>query len=353
LKSHFGGLSVLALTATATEAVARDIVDQLGMKQPLVHRGTFFRSNLKLHAVKKGGQGPSVRDAILRLVENRPGQSGIVYCLSRKSTEGTADYLKQHGIRAGAYHAGLQAPERDAVQEAFRRDDLDVVVATIAFGMGIDKSNVRYVIHRDLPKSVEGYYQEIGRAGRDGADADCVLFYSWADVMSLDRFTEELSPELAQVQRNQIRDVFRFAEAQRCRHRMLAWHFGQTIENCGASCDNCSGADILSEVLKHAKQERVKVAGPMPQREPMAENEEHALFLRLKMLRKRIADEKGIPAYVVFTDATLQHMAHFRPATPEHFLAISGVGPRKLIQYGEVFMEVIRDFEGPHSIQHG
>ncbi len=197
LKARFGGLPVLALTATATREVRRDIIAQLGMEAPMEYLGSFFRANLKLHAVKKGGEGPAVREAILRLVRARPGQSGIIYCLSRKSAVATAGFLVQQGIRARAYHAGLEPKEREAAQEAFRRDDVDVITATIAFGMGIDKSNIRYVIHRDMPKSVEGYYQEIGRAGRDGADADCVLFYSWADVMSLERFLDGLEPAVA------------------------------------------------------------------------------------------------------------------------------------------------------------
>jgi len=132
---------------------------------------------------------PPVREAILRLVRARPGQSGIVYCLSRKSADSTAEFLSRRGVRAGAYHAGMEGPARAEVQEAFRRDEIDVVVATVAFGMGIDKPDVRYVIHRDMPRSIEGYYQEIGRAGRDGLPSDCILLYSWADVISLRRFT--------------------------------------------------------------------------------------------------------------------------------------------------------------------
>ena len=342
LKARFGGLPVLALTATATEEVGRDIVEQLGMRDPVLHRGSFFRSNLHIHVVKKGGEGPSVREAILRLVEARPGQSGIVYCLSRKSVEGTAEFLSSHGIRARAYHAGLPPEERETAQEAFRRDDADVVVATIAFGMGIDKSNVRFVIHRDLPKSLEGYYQEIGRAGRDGADADCVLFYSWADVMSLDRFSEDLDGEQAELQRQQIRAMFRYAEASRCRHQMLAQHFGDAQEPCRTSCDVCTGRDVLAEAPRRARRERLKASAALQAPAPIPESEEEALYLALKALRKRLADARGVPAYVVFTDATLQHMARFRPQTPEHFLAISGVGPRKLHQYGEAFLEVLR-----------
>lgn len=342
LKSRFGNLPVLALTATATEAVAEDIVTELGMRDPLRHQGSFFRPNLKLHTIKKGGEGPSVREAILRLIEARPGESGIVYCLSRKGAEGTAEYLRSHGIRARAYHAGLEAAEREEVQEAFRRDDLEVVVATLAFGMGIDKGNVRFVIHRDLPKSLEGYSQEVGRAGRDGADADCVLFYSWADVMSLDRFTEELDGELAETQRRQVRRMFEFAESLECRHRALGRHFGEELPTCGTSCDRCSGREVLAEAPKRARRAKLKEAAPFAAPEPLPEGGEEALFLKLKALRKRLADGRGVPAYVVFTDATLQAMARFRPQTPEHLLALSGVGLKKFQHYGEAFLELLR-----------
>jgi ATP-dependent DNA helicase RecQ len=338
LKERFGNLPILALTATATEEVALDIVQQLSLRDPLLHRGSFFRSNLHIHTIRKGGEGPQVRDAILRLVQAREGQSGIVYCLSRKSVEATADFLKSKGVRAAAYHAGLSAEEREKAQEAFRRDDVDVVVATIAFGMGIDKSNVRFVLHRDLPKSLEGYYQEIGRAGRDGVAADCVLFYSWADVMSLDRFTEDLGAGQAELQRAQIREVFRYAESSRCRHQALARHFGESIAPCRASCDVCTGRDLLVEAPR-----RVVKRGAAVAPRPIPESEEEALYLALKALRKRLADARGVPAYVIFTDATLQAMARFRPETPEHFLALSGVGAKKLQQYGATFLEAIRE----------
>ncbi|MFZ1613288.1 MAG: ATP-dependent DNA helicase RecQ [Holophaga sp.] len=344
LKARFGKLPVLALTATATDAVATDIVEQLGMQQPFRFRGSFLRSNLKIHAIKKGSDGPTVRDAILRLVEARRGQTGIVYYLSRKGVESTATFLAEHGIRAVAYHAGMDAEAREKAQEAFRRDDADVVVATIAFGMGIDKSNVRFVIHRDMPKSLEGYSQEIGRAGRDGADADCILFYSWADVMSLERFSDGLESGLAEVQRRQVREMYRYAEATQCRHQMLARHFGEALDVCRTSCDHCTGRDLLVEAPKASKKLRIKLSGPLPTAEPIAHDEEEALFLRLKTLRKRLADERGVPAYVVFSDATLQHMARFRPETEEHFLALSGVGIKKLQLYGTVFLESIREF---------
>jgi ATP-dependent DNA helicase RecQ len=349
LKERFGNLPVLALTATATPEVRRDIVHQLGMADPFQHLGSFLRPNLHLHAVKKGSDGPSVRDAILRLVLSRRNQTGIVYCLSRKSTEATAEYLREHGVRARAYHAGMDPSDRELAQEAFRRDDVDVIVATIAFGMGIDKSNIRYIIHRDMPKSLEGYYQEIGRAGRDGSDADCILFYSWADVMSLERFLDGLEPEQVALQKKQIRRVFEFADARMCRHRALVGHFSERIEDCVSSCDVCTGREILEEAPHPLPRSRAKKrpgqAAPLllTPRAPGPEGEDASLFLELHALRRRVADERNIPAYLVFSDATLQHMARFRPATPEHFLAISGVGLKKLELYGETFLQLLRD----------
>lgn len=338
LKERFRGVPVLALTATATREVQDDIVAQLGMDSPARVQGSFFRPNLKLHAIKKGG-GDGVRDLILRLVRARAGQSGIIYCLSRKSAEGTADFLVSKGIRAAAYHAGMDAEARDRAQEAFKRDDIEVIAATIAFGMGIDKSNIRFVIHRDMPKSLEGYYQEIGRAGRDGADSDCILFYSWADVMSLERFSDGLEPGLAAGQNRQVRDMFRFAEDAPCRHQSLAAYLGERIASCGTSCDRCTGTDLLALAPKLVKTKAKAVSTPPSA--PPAEGDE-ALYLALKALRKRLADAKNIPAYVVFSDATLQQMVQFKPGTEAELMAISGVGPKKLVQYGDAFLDLLR-----------
>src|SRR5205823_13428611 len=154
-------------------------------------------------------------------VRARAGVSGIVYCLSRKAVESTAAYLQSVGIRALPYHAGMTAEARTAAQDAFRRDDIDVMVATVAFGMGIDKPDIRYVIHRDMPRSLEGYYQEVGRAGRDGLRADCILFYSWADVMSYQRFDDDAPADVAERNQMRARDMYRFAEHPGCRHQRL------------------------------------------------------------------------------------------------------------------------------------
>ena len=343
LKQRFPNVPVLALTATATPEVRRDIAAQLEMRSPLEVRGSFYRSNLRISAYRKGAEGqPQVREALLRLVLARRGESGIIYCLSRKSVEATASFLNGEGLRAAAYHAGMDTAARSAAQDAFQRDDVDVIVATVAFGMGIDKSNIRYVIHRDMPKSVEGWYQEIGRAGRDGADADCVMFYGWGDVLSYDRFTDGLETSLAQAQQRQTRDLFRIAEATRCRHQALLAHFGERMEACGTSCDFCTGANPLLAAPPPGKAKR---GSPRGSRAPLPEGPvdgEEALYRELKVLRKQLADARGVPAYVIFSDATLQQMARFRPASETEFLALSGVGPKKLLQYGESFLRLLR-----------
>jgi ATP-dependent DNA helicase RecQ len=356
---------VLALTATATRAVARDILRQLGMRKPAGFKGSFFRDNLRIGCRKKGSG--ETRREILALVRRRAGQSGIVYCLSRKSVEQTADYLVREGVRAVPYHAGLADDERQRNQEAFQKDDVDVVVATVAFGMGIDKSNVRFVIHRDMPKDVESWYQEMGRAGRDGLDSDCVLFYSWADVKQHERFLNDIDdPDLWHAKRQATVDLFRIVENGRCRHQAILAHFDEEMGPCGASCDVCTGeavAEIAAEAMLaggtrsggrghlggasvgaagagpgHAGAGRVAPRSSRALSPSAASPEEEELFERLRALRKSLADSQGVPAYIVFSDKVLREMAARRPKGAAELLAVPGVGPAKLERYGASFL---------------
>jgi ATP-dependent DNA helicase RecQ len=359
LKRKFGGVPVLALTATATPAVTADIISQLAMIDPACFRGRFFRPNLHVSAYRKGdhdGEASAgtkgVRAAITNLVHARRGQSGIVYALSRKACESLADHLRESGIAAAAYHAGLEPAQRNRVQDAFSRDEVDVVVATVAFGMGIDKSNVRYVIHRDMPRSIESYYQEIGRAGRDGLPSDCVLFYSWADVLAFERFAErpgeEIDPSALARQREQIREMFNFASARDCRHQLVVRHLGERIEPCGGSCDMCAGLDPLGAARAARRVPRRPTAAPTgragagPDTTAEMTEETAELFERLKAMRKSLATARNVPAYVVFNDATLMRIAEERPGSPEALLGIPGIGPKKLELYGDALLELVR-----------
>ena len=349
LKQRFPEVPVLALTATATPQVTADIVQQLGMRSPARYRGSFFRRNLRLHAHAKGDSlGRTAKEAALAVARSRPGQSGIVYCLSRKTVEATAEFLKKHGVRAGYYHAGMDGEMRAKVQDAFQNDEIDVVVATIAFGMGIDKSNVRFVVHHDMPRSIEGYYQELGRAGRDGLEADCVLFYSWSEVKAYDRFADA-SDDDAQADRTraQARDVFRMAETRTCRHAQFASYFGEDLPDCGTSCDVCQSFELFAKKPARATLEERALARAARKRDrpdsspPTPLDPDLSLFDRLRILRKEIARERGVPPYVVFSDATLLEMASTKPKTQAQLLGISGVGPTKLEHYGERFLKAL------------
>ena len=445
LRDKLPGVPFLALTATATEQVRSDIIRQLHLEEPAFFLASFNRPNLNYTIVPKS---KSIRQ-VYEIIHQRPEESGIVYVQSRRSAESLAAALSAEGIRAVAYHAGLQPEERAANQDAFIRDEVRVVCATIAFGMGINKPDVRYVIHADLPKNIEGYYQETGRAGRDSLPSECVLLYSRGDLVRNLKFLDEMTDEkAAEVAARQMRMMADFAEGSECRRASLLDYFGDTWPgvNCGG-CDNClqprenwdatqeaqkllscifrirqksnfsTGLNHVVEVLAGANTEKIRKwyhdqlstygigkytpreewaalgrqlirlgyidASPdsyqtlslskqglaalmnrtsiLLTRTPLATASrttiaksgsiacDEALFAELRTLRKRLADERGVPPYVVFGDTTLRHLCRSYPQSDGEFLSVPGVGKQKLADYGQTFMAEIRSWLGSHE----
>ena len=433
LRKSFPGTPMMALTATATTRVRQDIVKLLQLRDPQCFVASFNRPNLTYRVIAKSK--PSAQ--VLAFLRSRPRDSGIIYCQSRKSTESLAAQLNQHHISARPYHAGLTPKERSENQELFLRDEVRVVCATIAFGMGINKPNVRFVIHYDLPKNIEGYYQETGRAGRDSLPSECLLLFSAGDVVKQQRFIEEKQPDEQRIAREQLQQIVHYADSAGCRRAELLRYFGETFgaANCGG-CDNCLkpretfdgtiaaqkflscvyrirqksgfgfGLNHVIEVLTGSDSEQVQSRGhgglstfgigrghsrhqwqaigrelvglgyvrqsadkfsvleltdeglaalrartpitltrpmavptgpeKMPRAGEIASDEE--LFERLRQLRKKLADERGVPAYIVFSDVALRQMARYYPVSDEQFTRISGVGEKKLQEYGAAFL---------------
>jgi ATP-dependent DNA helicase RecQ len=344
LKTQFGEVPVLALTATATRRVALDIIRQLGMRKPAGYKGSFFRPNLHI-IVHKKGTGRNTRNDILALIRAHRGDSGIVYCATRRAVDGLAEWLGRQGVRALPYHAGLDDSTRARHQDAFARDQVDAIVATVAFGMGIDKSNVRFVVHREMPRSIEAWYQEIGRAGRDGLPSDIVTFYSWKDVVDYDAFLADIhDQDLRAETRARTVSLFRLLDRTGCRHQALVGYFDEPVPACSTSCDQCLGIGVES-LLAPVRSVRAPAAlrlGTPSWQAPAAEVPADAdLFERLRAMRRQIADAEGVPAYIVFSDAVLRDMARKVPRTERELLSVSGIGPTKAQRYGARFLEVL------------
>ncbi len=436
LRKHLPDVPLMALTATATERVRADVIKQLELRDPRFYVASFNRPNLTYRVVPK----TSPYEQLLAFIRSRPNDSGIVYCASRKSTESLARNLNEDGVSAKPYHAGLTNVERTKHQDAFLRDDVRVITATIAFGMGINKPNVRFVVHYDLPKNLESYYQETGRAGRDGLPSECVLLFRPSDVAKQLHFIDEKSEREARIARAQLQQMVHYAETRECRRGVLLEYFGEKFlpQSCD-SCDNCLqpretfdgtvhaqkflscvyriharhgfgfGLGHVVDVLRGADTEAIRqrdhnelstygiggelkrgqwqaigrellrlgliecapgkfatlsltpaglealrkrttivltkqidIAEKAARRRAGAIECDEALFERLRALRRQLADERGVPAYIIFSDVSLREMARNYPTNSTEFRRIPGVGEQKLKDFGEAFLSEIR-----------
>ncbi len=443
LKQRFPAVPVMALTATADRLTRDDIIAQLGMREPLRWVGSFNRPNLSLRVVQGASKKQRVA-TVAQMIRRYPNDSGIVYTLSRAGAEEMHSVLEAMGFRSVVYHAGLSPEKRSQAQRAFTNGDAQVVCATIAFGMGIDKSNIRWVVHNNLPGNIESYYQEIGRAGRDGLPSETVLFFSYQDLITRRHFIEESGRPLVATEKLDF--MQKYAESTICRRRILLSYFGETAEcDCG-NCDVCldppsrfdgtilaqkagsaairTGQQVgiltLTDILRGTLRpeirqkgfDRIKTFGagrdlsarewnayigqmiqlglfevafdeanhlkvtPYGMRTIRGEikvelstftpykyadagakrgarkagkapaDPTRQLFEQLKAVRKAVAAKAEVPAYVVFSDASLLDMARRRPSTMEEFTEVSGVGERKAVRYGKKFIGAIRKFEG-------
>lgn len=334
--------AVGAFTATATERVRDDIMSLIGLIEPYCITTGFDRENLYFSVQKPLDK----YTALKTFIEQRKRKSGIVYCSTRKNVEEVCERLCADGIDATRYHAGLSDEERLRNQDAFRFDDKTVMVATNAFGMGIDKSNVSYVVHYNMPKDIESYYQEAGRAGRDGEYAECMLLFSRGDVATCRWLinNSDANEELSESERRAIRDkslerlrrMTDYCETGGCLRKELLGYFGEVAATRCDNCSNCLGDSEFSAVAKR-KRERADVA-------------DEALFELLKKLRKSMASSKGVPAYVICNDATLADMAAKKPTSVSMMTDISGIGEAKQRMYGKRFAETIAAYvEGQYD----
>lgn len=437
LKQYFPNTPVMALTATADKATRNDIWQQLQLKNPLVQISSFDRPNIRYTLEEKFHP----LQQVIKYLKEQENNSGIIYCTSRKRVDEVSAQLLSHGFSAAGYHAGMDQQVRQQTQEDFSRDDVQIIVATVAFGMGINKPNVRFVIHYDIPKNIESYYQETGRAGRDGLPAEALMLFDPSDIPRVKRFFENIEDEhRRRVEEQRFAAMAAFAEAQTCRRQVLLNYFGEYNQTKCNNCDICLdppkqfdgtvdaqkalscvyrlnqrfGIGYTVEVLRGAQTQRIRDYGhdklstygigkdqsheywlsvirqlihhgylaqditqssvlnlteaarpilkaqtalklAVPRIRPASgkaakkpatrvTNYDKKLFALLRNLRKHIADEEGMPPYIVFNDATLAEMAAHLPVTDNEMLAINGVGKTKLTRYGYKFIEMIRGY---------
>ncbi len=330
LKTFFPSVPIIALTATATLKVREDILKQLSLANPKTFISSFNRDNLNLMVMPK----KDTFNKILSLIKKHEKKSVIIYCFSRKDTEKMTQQLRENGLLALPYHAGLSNELRKKNQELFIKDKTNIIVATIAFGMGIDKPDVRLVIHHTFSKSIEGYYQEIGRAGRDGLPSDCVLFYSKGDKRKHEFFINKIGDDVVGSSASgKLNQMMRYCENISCRRKDILGYFGEDFSegNCN-SCDVCLKLPEIKETVF----EKV--------------NFDNSLFEKLRVLRRKIADERNVPPFIIFGDVSLREMALHFPRDHDEFLRINGVGQKKLEDFGDSFLEVINGHVGGNNI---
>lgn len=346
---------VSAFTATATERVKQDIMKSLRLQNPVTVVTGFDRLNLFFRAVTRKG-GKEKDNSILNYVKKHEDESGIIYCATKKNVDKIYELLQQYGIAAGHYHAGLSLEERKKNQDDFTYDRIRVMVATNAFGMGIDKSNVRYVLHYNMPQSLEYYYQEAGRAGRDGEEAECVLFFSKQDIMINKRLLEYKSMESidsdTQVLRNDYRklnQMIDYCETQQCLRQFILSYFG---DNSPCTCDKCSNCVVVEDEeeesyiqTKKEKKKAFQLANLTPKGQE--------LFEQLRKCRTELAAEKGVPPYIICSDKTLTDMCAKCPVDNEDMETVYGMGVQKIQSYGEHFTKIIIDFLEEQSAAGG
>lgn len=297
---------------------------RLALNDPLVLVGDFFRPNLHLRVAARRDALADVLEVILR----RPGQAGIVYTIRQADVDDLAQGLHDSGVRAVGYHAGLEESSRARAQDQWMAGEVELIVATVAFGMGIDRRDVRYVIHAAMPQSLEHYQQEAGRAGRDGNEAECVLFWSPGDVKLWHTLIEAQNSSEATAKKRLVTEMHRFCAAATCRHRALVEYFGQKWngDSCGA-CDVCDGN---ARSGPHGSPAR-----PMPL--------DRGLYERLRRVRREIADTRSVPANAIAADSALREMAASRPATLGELRRIGGMGRSGLAPWGTRFLAAIRE----------